>query len=73
MKTAYTIIFSWYLLLDVNKGGLLNLIKSNIQRNKDLIKHPVKVVELDFMEENISTEIMEALPKIKIIIAADGK
>lgn len=58
---------------DVNKGGLLSLIESNIRRNKDIIKHPLKVIELDFMQETINVEIMEALPNIKIIIAADGK
>lgn len=58
---------------DVNKGNLLNLIKSNIVLNRHLTRYPVDVMELDFMQPNLKSEVLERLPNIKTIIAADGK
>lgn len=60
---------------DIDLGGILNVIKSNVQLNKDL-KNPracIKVMELDFKKSMLwSSELKEALRQAKIIIAADG-
>lgn len=60
---------------DIDLGGILNVIKSNIQLNKDL-KNPracIKVMELDFKKSMMwSAELQNAVAQAKIIIAADG-
>lgn len=60
---------------DIDLGGILNVIKSNVQLNKDL-KNPrtcIKVMELDFKKSMMwSTELQNAVAQAKIIIAADG-
>lgn len=58
---------------DVNKGNLLGLIRSNIERNKRVVKHPVNVLELDFKKEAIPKDVLQNLAKIRIIIAADSE
>lgn len=61
---------------DIDLGGILGVIKSNIQLNNDL-KNPracIKVMELDFKKSLVwSTELKNALAQAKIIIAADGE
>ncbi|RZC35833.1 methyltransferase-like protein 22, partial [Asbolus verrucosus] len=57
--------------IDVDKGGLLQLIESNILRNKHLTKHPITVLELDFTSQVLPREIVATLAKIPIVIAAD--
>ncbi|XP_018571516.1 methyltransferase-like protein 22 [Anoplophora glabripennis] len=56
---------------DVNKGNLLSIIRSNIERNKHIVKHAVNVLELNFTEEALPKDILRNLAKIRIIIAAD--
>lgn len=58
---------------DVNKGNLLDFIRSNVERNKHIVKYPVNVLELDFKKEVLPKEILQNLAKIRIIIAADSK
>ncbi|KAJ8950646.1 hypothetical protein NQ318_010846 [Aromia moschata] len=56
---------------DVDKGNLLKLIESNIRRNKNIVKYPMKVLELDFFAEELPEQIVQILSKIEVIIAAD--
>ncbi|XP_050515230.1 methyltransferase-like protein 22 isoform X4 [Diabrotica virgifera virgifera] len=56
---------------DVNRGNILGLIESNVTRNKNLSRHAVRVLELDFLSPDIPGEILEQLPNISVIIAAD--
>lgn len=61
---------------DIDLGGILNVIKSNVELNKNL-KSPracIKVMELDFKKSMMwSAELKSALAQAKIIIAADGE
>lgn len=65
--------FNYNFFTDLNKGEILALIKSNISRNNELIKYPIKVTEIDFTNEQFNSEIINILPSINIVIAADGK
>ncbi|XP_068897084.1 methyltransferase-like protein 22 [Tenebrio molitor] len=56
---------------DINKGGLLKLIKGNILRNAHLSKHPINVLELDFTWQVLPREIVAVLEKTPVVIAAD--
>lgn len=61
---------------DIDLGGILNVIKSNVELNKNL-KSPracIKVMELDFKKSMMwSAELKSALAQAKVIIAADGE
>lgn len=59
---------------DINLGGILKVIESNIKLNKDIMKSPSKihVMELDFKNLNWSDELHKAVTESSIIIAADG-
>lgn len=61
------------LFVDVDRGDILKLIESNVAKNKEIINHPIKVLELDFMKTVLNPDIESALLNIAIIIAADGK
>ncbi|XP_017780316.1 PREDICTED: methyltransferase-like protein 22 isoform X2 [Nicrophorus vespilloides] len=63
-------IYKPVICTDINIGGLLKLIEGNVARNNSMLNHPVKVAELDFTKD-LSDEIVEVLPKVKLIIAAD--
>lgn len=58
---------------DVNIGNLLELIKHNIKRNKDIVKNKIKVLELDFYAQEFNKEIESELPRVQVVIAADSK
>lgn len=60
-------------VLDIDKGGILELIEKNVSRNIPITKHSVKVLELDFTNDKLSSYIEEALNRIEVIIAADGQ
>lgn len=59
---------------DINLGGILKVIESNVKLNKDIMKSPSKihVMELDFKNLNWSDELHKAVTESSIIIAADG-
>ncbi|XP_065172575.1 methyltransferase-like protein 22 [Atheta coriaria] len=63
-------MFAPVVCTDIDVGGLLNLIKSNVKINESYLRYPVTVLELDFTKD-LSPEIMELLPKAQIILAAD--
>ncbi|KAF2879914.1 hypothetical protein ILUMI_26243 [Ignelater luminosus] len=56
---------------DVDKGEILNLIKTNITRNKNITKYPVKVTEIDFTKDSLNPEVETILRQIQIVLAAD--
>lgn len=62
-----------FILTDVNKGNILNVIRNNVKRNHSIAKYPIKTLELDFMSGKLPQEIEENLPSISIIIAADSE
>lgn len=58
---------------DINLGGLLDLLKSNVELNKQMINNrvTVQVMELDFRNRNWSIELENAVKNASLIIAAD--
>lgn len=58
---------------DVNIGGILDLIRANVQRNKKLFMNNIHVLEYDFMlkRESYSSELLNAIDSSDIIVAAD--
>ncbi|XP_074034479.1 methyltransferase-like protein 22 [Leptinotarsa decemlineata] len=59
------------LCTDINRGDILGLIERNVKRNKNICRHRVEVLELDFMSSDIPDEIVRHLPNVSLIIAAD--
>lgn len=60
---------------DIDLGGIIKLIKSNVDLNKNLLNRQatINVMELDFKKLNWSDELKKIVSEAKIIIAADGK
>lgn len=58
--------------LDVDIGGILQLIRENVKRNKNVIKSNMLVTELDFTKE-FTPIIEKELSSINLVFAADGK
>lgn len=59
---------------DVNRGGILDLIKSNIHRNIKLLKgHHIEVAECDFLAniDSYSAQLLKAIDDSDIVLAAD--
>jgi predicted nicotinamide N-methyase len=58
---------------DIDIGGLLNLIKTNVLKNNHLCqsKDNVEVMELDFLNLKYSDKLNDALKEIDFVIAAD--
>lgn len=65
-------IYAPVICTDIDKGGILELIQYNLQRNKKYTKYPITTMGLDFTQP-FSTEIETAMPEITTILAADGK
>lgn len=59
-------------ILDIDIGGILELINRNIQRNLNNIKGRVCTMELDFKKE-LSEPMIKELEKVELVIAADGE
>lgn len=70
LTTVVASMFAPVVCTDIEKGGILPLIKTNIEKNKSYVKHPVIVKALDFTQP-FSKEIEEVLPHVKVILAAD--
>lgn len=60
------------LFLDLDQGQLLQLIKLNLNQNKELLKAHVQVNELDFFNLDWSTDLNEMVESTDIVLAADG-
>ncbi|KAK9736177.1 Lysine methyltransferase [Popillia japonica] len=56
---------------DINEGGILNLLQTNIDRNKALVKKSISVLELNFFKTDFNAELLKLLPDVRIILAAD--
>lgn len=58
---------------DIDLGGLLDLLKSNVELNKQMIDNrvTVQVMELNFKDRNWSNELQTAVKNASLIIAAD--
>lgn len=58
---------------DINIGGILSLIESNILRNSNLLLNcTINVMEMDFKNVNWSTELQTCVRNANLILAADG-
>ncbi|GJQ79007.1 hypothetical protein Trydic_g168 [Trypoxylus dichotomus] len=64
-------MFKPVLCTDIAEGGILTLIQNNVERNKNLTKHPILVLELNFFQEKFTPDLLKSLPGVKIILAAD--
>lgn len=62
------------LCTDINIAGILELIKRNIELNKQYQRTPnnVAVYELNFMAKQWSSDLEEELKNVDIMLAADG-
>lgn len=60
---------------DIDIGGILNVIRSNVARNTGLTGNvnKVDVMELDFKNSNWPSELQEAMKQTDVVIAADGE
>ena len=59
---------------DVDIGGILDLIRANVKRNRKLCRrNSIDVLEYDFMQEekNYSDELLNAIDGSDIVVAAD--
>lgn len=64
---------TFYIRLDIDIGGILNVITQNVNRNASLIQNNVQVVELDFKAQKFSDTVELIISDIEIIVCADGK
>lgn len=60
-------------IVDVDKGNILDLIRHNVRKNEDITNYAVEVKELDFKSAVINSGVLSLLPKVHVILAADGK
>lgn len=67
LYNAITII-----VLDIAMGGILEVIKSNLEKNSSMINAPVTVHELDFKATSFTPELSKKLSDVEIFLAADG-
>lgn len=60
---------------DINIGGILDLIKRNIELNRvfQRNRNNIEVLELNFLDENYAVNLEENLKQVDIAICADGK
>lgn len=60
---------------DINIGGILDLIKRNIELNRvfQRNRNNIEILELNFLDENYSVKLEESLQQIDIAICADGE
>lgn len=67
------LLYKWlFLFIDIDIGGILDLIKLNAKYNAKLIKSEFKVLPLDFTA-TWSPQLTNEINETDIIIAADGK
>ncbi|XP_062527107.1 methyltransferase-like protein 22 isoform X2 [Bombyx mori] len=57
--------------IDINVGGILDLINLNAKYNKDLIKSHFSVMPLDFTDTAWSSKLNNVIKEVDFIIAAD--
>lgn len=59
--------------IDIDLGGILNVIAENVKRNASLIRNNVQIVELDFKAQQFSEALESVINDIDIVICADGR
>lgn len=59
--------------LDVNVGGILDLIKRNFLKNHMYVRSNYYIEEVNFLNTEWSKKLEERLQSANIILAADGK
>ena len=64
-----------FFISDIKVGGILDLIKRNIELNSNHQRYPknIEVMELDFLAKTFSVKLEEELLTTEIALAADGK
>lgn len=60
-------------VLDLDIGGILDLLKSNFKLNNQYIKSPITVMSLDFFNLDWTEELTLKMEQTDIVLAADGK
>lgn len=60
---------------DINVGGILDLIRKNVQLNRHYQKNPsaIQVHELDFFADQWDEKLEKEIENVDICLAADGK
>jgi methyltransferase-like protein 22 len=60
---------------DINVGGMVDLIKRNLDLNKHYQreKSNIEVMELNFLDEKYELNLDNALKTVNVALAADGK
>lgn len=63
------------LCTDIDIGGILNLIRDNVERNRNLLGNncQIEVTELNFKMINWTDGFKEKIRSTDVILAADGK
>lgn len=56
---------------DIDRGDIFPIIRANLKRNRHFTKHQVEVTELDFMADRLPERVLQVLPQVKWVIAAD--
>lgn len=56
---------------DVDLGGILQVIRKNVERNRKLLRNDVKVMEFDFNTVEYTPELVGAIETSDVILAAD--
>lgn len=63
------------LCTDINIGGILDLIRRNLQLNRQYLRKSsvIEVHELNFFDEKWSEKLENEIKNVDICLAADGK
>ncbi|XP_055385914.1 methyltransferase-like protein 22 [Condylostylus longicornis] len=56
---------------DINVGGILDLIRNNIEKNKRFLKCDIAVLELNFKSEKFEENLEKYIEECDIVLAAD--
>lgn len=69
------LVLSQLIISDINVGGILDLIKRNVELNKSYQRCPknIEVLELNFLDNSFSVKLEDELKNIEVGVAADGK
>lgn len=59
--------------VDIDIGGILNVIGENVKRNASLVRNNIQIVELDFKAPKFSESLESMISDVDIVICADGK
>jgi hypothetical protein len=60
-------------LVDIEVGGILELIKANATRNHKLVKANFIVLGLDFFAHDWCPRVQAKLTNVTVVLVADGE